>query len=45
MVSSTTYVLTEYKLCGSERIADFQALIDETINEDITYQRYVLSEF
>ena len=26
------------QLCGSERITDFQAMIDETINEDITYQ-------
>ena len=30
--------LTESKLCSPERTADFQAMIDDTINEDITYQ-------
>ena len=30
--------LIECKLCGPERILDFHNMIDETINEDITYQ-------
>lgn len=35
-------ILTCRQLCAPEQIADIQALIDNTINEDITYQNQPL---
>ena len=36
--SINPHSLTIFQLCAPEKIADFQELIDETINEDIAYQ-------